>query len=89
MNLMIDRYEPEHFLQLIDGWLESISPSLDLSMTSLLIFRCIPVKLSERLIDPLLLLLKKFENVNPAITLNIYHRLATIYFYKGELKRQS
>ncbi|MEL4024728.1 tetratricopeptide repeat protein [Lysinibacillus endophyticus] len=87
MNLMIDRYEPEHFLQLIDGWLESISPSLDLSMTSLLIFRCIPVKLSERLIDPLLLLLKKFENVNPAITLNIYHRLATIYFYKGELKK--
>lgn len=86
MNVMVDRYEPEHFLQLIDGWLESISPTLDLSKISLFIFRCIPIKLSERLIEPLLLILKTYENSSPSVTLNIHHRLATIYFYKGDLR---
>lgn len=85
MRFMVDRYDADHFLKLIDGWLERVSPTLDLSKISLFLFRCIPLQLSERLIEPLQLLLKN-NSSNSAIRLNIHHRIATIYFYKGELK---
>ncbi|MBO8173431.1 MAG: hypothetical protein H0Z33_16305 [Bacillaceae bacterium] len=85
MTRMAERYKPEHFLQLMDGWLETLSPSLNLSSTSLFLFRCIPVKFSEKLIDPLTAFSQRYNEKSPATYLNLQHRLASIYFYKGAL----
>ncbi|TDW02762.1 tetratricopeptide repeat protein [Pseudobacillus badius] len=87
MKDIAERYEPEEFLRLIDGWLEQLSPSLHLSRTSLLLFRCIPVELAKQLIAPLELIAHRYKNeVSPGYA-DLYHRLATIYFYQGELTK--
>lgn len=84
---IIDRYEPIEFLRLLDGWLEQLSPSIELSSMSLFLFRCIPVELASQLRKPLQSIAERYEEEDASVCADFFHRLANITFYQGELKQ--
>ncbi|MFS0577391.1 BTAD domain-containing putative transcriptional regulator [Sporosarcina sp. 179-K 3D1 HS] len=84
---LLERYEPIEFLRLLDGWLEQLSPSLELSSMSLFLFRCIPVELASQLRKPLRSIAERYEEESAPVCADFFHRLANISFYQGELKQ--
>ncbi len=86
MRQMSERYHPDRFFVLIDGWLETISPDLSLEGTSQFLFRCLPVSILDEMVEPLekrIAVLKQKQN--PLTIAYFLHRLATIQFYRGDL----
>lgn len=84
---MTERYEPSSFLQVLDGYLEQVSPSVHLAEISLFLFRCIPTSLLGQLIEPLRSIIDRCEVENSPAYGELCHRLATIYFFQGELQQ--
>ncbi|EDL65589.1 BTAD domain-containing putative transcriptional regulator [Bacillus sp. SG-1] len=84
---MAERYESEQFLRLMNGWLEKWSPSLNLSQISLFLFRATPINHTKKLIEPLKISLERNENKSKSTLMKLQHRLATIYFYAGNLEK--
>ncbi|RXT06957.1 tetratricopeptide repeat protein [Ammoniphilus sp. CFH 90114] len=85
MRLMVKRFHPELFLAVADGLLEALTPDNSLATTSLFIFRCVPLSILEKLVP---IFEKNLASINPedrSLLNQVQHRLAHIYFYRGEL----
>ncbi|MED4586529.1 BTAD domain-containing putative transcriptional regulator [Brevibacillus choshinensis] len=86
MRIMVNRYRPEWFLHVVDGALEALSPDHSLATTSLFLFRCVPLAIMEELIPVLEESIKRKQEKN-GLAAELQHRLANIYFYRGDIKR--
>lgn len=86
MRVMVNRYRPEWFLQVVDGALEALSPDHSLATTSLFLFRCVPLAIMEELIPVLEDSIKRKQEKNSQAA-ELQHRLANIYFYRGDINR--
>lgn len=86
MRIMVNRYRPEWFLQVVDGALESLSPDHSLATTSLFLFRCVPLAIMEELIPVLEENIQRKQAKN-SLAAESQHRLANIHFYRGDLNR--
>lgn len=83
MTKISDRYNPLQLLNIIDGHLEEISPSLLFSNTSIFLQRCMPENLMSKLIQPLTDSLSyEYDNLKTA---NLQHRLGTMYYHLGNI----
>ncbi|KQL49795.1 hypothetical protein AN963_08830 [Brevibacillus choshinensis] len=85
MRQMLDRYHPDQFMVLIDGWLETIAPDLSLDNTSLFLFRCLPATVLDEIVEPLEARVTAIKQVHPLTIAHFQHRLANIQFYRGDL----
>lgn len=86
MRQMTERYHPDQFMILMDGWMETISPDLSLVSTNSFLFRCLPVSVLDEVVAPLetrIAALKQKQN--PLTIAHYQHRLGTIQFYRGDL----
>ena len=86
MNLIRDRYNPSESMTFLDGWLEEISPGQSLANNTLFLIRCIRLSTLNELIihfEQSISMLK--EKNNQLWLCNLQHRLAYIYFMRGEL----
>jgi len=86
LRVMVNRYQPEWFLHVVDGALESLSPDHSLATTSLFLFRSVPLEIMEELIPALEENIDRYRNKDSMIFLS-EHRLANIYFFRGDLDR--
>ncbi|MGG1658714.1 BTAD domain-containing putative transcriptional regulator [Brevibacillus sp. NRS-1366] len=86
MRQMTERYHPDQFMILLDGWLETISPDLSLVSTNSFLLRCLPISI----LDEIVVFLEKRitalkQKQNPLTIAHYQHRLATIQFFRGDL----
>ncbi|MBO8172813.1 MAG: tetratricopeptide repeat protein [Bacillaceae bacterium] len=83
---MTERYHPDQFMVLMDGWIETISPDLSLVSTNSFLFRCLPVPLLDEVVERLearVAVLKQEQN--PLAIAHYQHRLGTSQFFRGDL----
>ena len=86
MSVIVSRYNPIQFINVIDGQLEEISPVLLFSDTTLFLTRCIPEKTLLEFIIPLQDAVAQSEKAQNILKLaNLQHRLATIFYQCGEI----
>lgn len=86
MRNIESRYNPLKFINIIDGWLEELSPTMFLATTTRFLTRCIPVSILTEFIVPLSeSIILEQERKNLLRVANLQHRLATIYFVCGEI----
>lgn len=84
MKKISDRYNPIQLLNIIDGHLEEISPTLLFSNTSIFLQRCMPEELMSRLIQPLTDAIA--YETDGLKTANLQHRLGTMYYHLGNIQ---
>lgn len=88
MRTMKELYPPSHFMVLIDGWLENISPELSSANVSLFIIRCIPLEIVKDLIAMLEVNIKNMnEKTSQCLLTHLKHQLAAMYFYSGDIHK--
>ncbi|VEF47173.1 ATP-dependent transcriptional activator malT [Bacillus freudenreichii] len=81
-----DRYNPIETMFFLDGWLEEISPGQSLANNTLFLIRCIPLSTLNELVTHFEQNIKVLKEKNNQLWLSyLQHRLAYIYFMRGEI----
>ena len=88
MKIIGNRYNPIQFLDIIDGRLEEISPTLLFSNTTLFLSRCISEKILMEFIAPLEEAIQQArEGHNLLRLINLQNRLASIDYHCGNISQ--
>ncbi|REE67312.1 LuxR family maltose regulon positive regulatory protein [Paenibacillus taihuensis] len=80
-------YQPEHFLYLLDGTIETLIPNFPVVSFNLFLFRCIQASTLRLLIKPLEDNIKTIKGISSSSQSLAYlmHRLGLALFYSGDI----